>query len=226
MRLVFRTAAIAAVIAGLLACGGGGDSVHSTPQAPTFNADAAFANALGGGATLSGLKATDPAGFRYVASLAYSSLSSGSFSGIPALQSLQTATIGRVGEVPMTDAITVYYDTAPSRLLATVTATGKTTVFLQGQGLPTAGRVGQSGQFAVGTAYATPALGVPVGTEVLTWSIEPDGATTALACLASESRTSVSVSIEKDCFRIDGAGNISGGTVSIDKSGLVLHFVQ
>ena len=226
MRFLFRSAATAAVTAGLLACGGGGDSVNSSPQAPIFNADAAFANALSGGASLSGLKATDPAGTRFVASLAYSSLSAGSFSGIPARQSLQTATIGRVGEVPMIDAITVYYDTAPSRLLATVTATGKTTVFVQGNGLPTAGRVGQSGQFAVGTAYASPALGAPVGTEILSWSIEPDGATTALACLASESRTSGSVSIEKDCFRIDGAGNISGGTVSINKSGLVLHFVQ
>ena len=227
MKSVFRTAAMAVVTAGLLACGGGdGDGGQSTPKGPTFNADAAFANALGGSAVLSGLKATDPAGVRYVASLAYTSLASGMFSGTPARLSLQTTSIGRAGDVPFTDALTVYYDAAPSRLLATVTTTGKTTVFTQGTGLPTAAVVGQSGQFAAGTTYATPALGTPIGTEVLTWSIEPDGPMTALACLSSETRISISVSIEKDCFRIDGAGNISGGTVSINKSGLVLHFVQ
>lgn len=221
MSLVFRMAAMAAVMASLAACGGGDDGPR------TFNADAAFANALGGSVKLNGLMATDAAGVRFVASLGYTSLAPGNFLGTPARQAVQATSLGRAGDVPFTDTITVFYDAAPSRLLGTVNAAGKTTVFTPGTGLPTAAVVGQTGLFAAGTAYATPSLGAPIGTEVLTWSIEPDGgATTALACLSSETRSGGTVSIEKDCFRIDGAGNISGGTVSINKLGLVLNFVQ
>jgi hypothetical protein len=221
MRLKFRAAIVACVAAGLLGCGGGDDGV---PSPPTFNADAAFTKALGGGASLSGLSATDPAGVQFTASLTYTSQPDASFLGKPARRSLQTGNISQTGGFSSTSAITVFYDTGPARLVGTVNEAGKTTVFLPGTNLPTAATIGQSGLFAEGTAYASAALGTPIGTETITWSIEPDSGSTALACLTSVSRSPGSVSMEKDCFRIDGAGNISGGTISIDKAGLVLTF--
>jgi hypothetical protein len=224
MRLEFRAAIVAGAIAGLLACGGGGDGVTSAAQRGTFDADAVFTKVLGGGAALSGLMATDPAGVQYTASLAYTGLADDSFLGTPARRSVQTATVGPVGGDAAVATTTVFYETGPARLLGTVTSTGKTTVFLHGTDLPTAARIGQSGQLAEGTAYASPALGTPVGTETLSWSVEPDNGATALACLTSVSRSADSVSTEKDCFRIDSAGNISGGTIYIAKPGWALTF--
>lgn len=222
MRLEFRLAIVTASICALLACGGGGDST-SPAQVTLFNVDAAFTNALGG-AALTGLTATDASGGRYTASLAYTALPDGSFSGSPARRSLQTATIGRVGGPSTVSAITVYFATGPARLFATSADDGRTTVFSQIQQLPTSAGVGRSGTFALGTLYDSPALVVPVGTETLLWSVEPDSAVTALACLTSVLRTSEAISTEKDCFRIDGAGNISGGTISVDRPGIALSF--
>lgn len=222
MRLEFRIAIITGAIVALFACGGGDDGQASTGAA-AFDTDAAFINVLGG-ASLTGLKAVTPAGVQYTAALAYTTLPEGSFFGSPTRRSLQTTTIGRVGEDPAVAGITIFYNTGPARLLGTVTDTGKTTVFSQATQLPTAGVVGRSGLFAEGTVYASPALLAPIGTETLSWSIEPDTGTTALACLTSVSRSAGSVSTEKDCFRIDGAGNISGGTISVDKPGIALNF--
>ena len=222
MRPELRITIVAGLIAALQACGGGSDG---PPPVATFDADAAFTNALGG-AALTGLKAVDPAGNRYEASLAYTSLPDGSFLGTPIRRSLQTATIGLANTPPAVATVTIFYDTRPARLIGTVSGTGKTTIFSHVSRLPGAGTVGQSGVFAEGVVYASLALGPPIGTETLSWSIEPDtGATaTALACLTSVSRAPGSVSTEKDCFRIDGAGNISGGTIFVDKPGIVLNF--
>lgn len=224
MRLKFEIAIVAGAIMALVACGGGDDHPVAT-QAATYDADAAFSNALAG-ASLTGLAAADPAGVRYTAELAYTVLPDGEFSGTPARRSLQTSRVGRAGEAPTVATITVFYATAPARLLGTVTDTGKTTVFSQVTPLPSASTVGRSGLFAEGTVYASPALGTPIGTETLSWSIEPDMGTTALACLTSISRAAGSVSTEKDCFRIDGAGNISGGTIYLDKPGVNLFFMR
>ena len=222
MRFELRTAIVGGVILALQACGGGADG---QPAGAAFDADAAFTNALAG-AALTGLRAVDPAGGRYEAALAYTPMTDGSFMGSPTRRSLQTTTIGRLGQTPAVATATVFYDTGPARLLGTVSDTGKTTSFSQVSQLPTAATVGRSGVFAEGVVYASPALGIPIGTETLSWSIEPDaGATaTAMACLTSVARSPGSVSMEKDCFRIDGAGNISGGTISVDKPGIVLNF--
>ena len=161
-----------------------------------------------------------------VESLLKSHDEAGSFLGTPIRRSLQTATIGLANTPPAVATVTIFYDTRPARLIGTVSGTGKTTIFSHVSRLPGAGTVGQSGVFAEGVVYASLALGPPIGTETLSWSIEPDtGATaTALACLTSVSRAPGSVSTEKDCFRIDGAGNISGGTIFVDKPGIVLNF--
>jgi hypothetical protein len=207
------------------ACGGGGDSSQSTPSRATFNADAAFTKALEGGVSLDGLRAVDRDGAVYTVSLSYGSLPDGSFLGLPARRSLQTSVLERIGVGAMKTTTIIYYETRPARVLGTLAADGKTTVFLRGGDLPTAATVGQSGPFSLGTAYASAALAEPVvGTETLDWSIEPDAGTTAFACLTSVSRSMGSVATEKDCFRIDADGNISGGRISIDRPGLSLNF--
>jgi hypothetical protein len=224
MRLQFRAGIVAGAIMALVACGGGGDS-HPPAQPAGFDVDAAFNNALAG-ATLTGLRAADPAGVQYSATLAYTALPDGDFAGVPARRSLQTSTVGRAGEASMVSAVTVFYATQPSRLLGTVTDTGKTTVFSQSTQLPNASPTGRSGVFSEGVVYASPALLSPIGTETLSWSLEPDAGGTALACLISVSRSAGSVSTEKDCFRIDAAGNISGGTIYIDRPGVTLFFTR
>lgn len=224
IRMEFRAAMVAGAVVALLACGGGGDSRLEAPAA-RFNADAAFANALAG-TSLSGLTATDTAGVMYQAALAYTPLPDGMFLGTLAHRGLQTTSIGRVGDAPSVAEVTVFYDTDPARLLGTVTAAGKTTVFEQAAPLPSAAAVGASGVFAQGRVYASPALTEPIGTETLSWSIKPDATATAtaFACLTSVSRTTGPVSTERDCFRIDGEGNITGGTIFIDAPGLTLTF--
>lgn len=212
------------MVVGLVACGGGGDSSLSTAPPATFNAEAAFSKVLAGGFPLSGLKAVDRDGVRYTASLTYGSLPDGTFLDRPARRSLQTAVVERVGVGAMTTTTIIYYETGPARVLGTLNADARTTVFLTRGDLPTAATVGQSGPFSQGTAYASPALGEPAGTESLDWSIEPDAGTTAFACLTSVSRSMGSVATEKDCFRIDADGNISGGKISIDRPGLSLNF--
>lgn len=212
------------MVVGLVACGGGGDSSLSTVPHATFNADAAFTKALGGGVALGGLKAVDRDGTLYTISLAYRSLADGSFLGRPARRSVQTTVLERSGVGAMTTTTTIFFETGPARLLGTLGADGKSTVFLEGGDLPAAATVGQSGPFSQGTAYAGPEMGEPVGTETLAWSIEPDVGITAFACLTSVSRSMGSVATEKDCFRIDADGNISGGKISIDRPGLSLNF--
>ena len=220
MTAAVRTIFALGAIATLLACGGGGDS---QPATQIFDADAAFSKALAGVA-LRGLRATDPAGGQYTASLTYDPLSDGSFLGVPTRRSLQTTTLGGFGATPFIAKVTVFYEIGPARLFGTIADNGKTTVFSRVGPLPAAAMVGQSGVFAQGAVYASPTLQEPTGTETLSWSIEPDRDTTALACLTSVSRSGGSVSLEKDCFRIDGAGNISGGKIVIDKPGIALDF--
>jgi hypothetical protein len=223
MNIVFREATVAGALAMLVGCGGAGDAQPA--GAGMFDADAAFAHALAG-AALSGLRAADSQGAKYTASLTYAVLPEGDFYGNWTRRSLQTTTIGRTGEPADVSRVTIFYDTRPARAVGTVADGGKTTVFTQVAQIPTAAEVGWSGVFAEGMVYATPALGAPVGTETLLWSIEPDSGATALACLTSISRSGDWVSSEKDCFRIDGAGNLSGGEIRVHRPGLALHFVQ
>ena len=213
-----RKLIIGVALAGALtACGGGGGgSDGGPPPAPapaTFNADSALSSALTNGALISGLTGTDTvSNVKLTASLGYAPGTDTNFDGALQKRSIQTATVSAPGVTPQSAVTNIFYTTGPARFIGATSPTTFTTYTAVDQ-LPTAGSVGQSGTFATGLIFSDAAKAIQLGTVTVAWSIEPDTASTAFACLTSTiAGTQVA---EKDCLRIDPAGTILGGRVTL-----------
>lgn len=213
-----KLAIVMAMASVVTACGGGGDGGPPT-STTAFNADAAFAFSLTNGVSFSGLTGSD-AGRAFTASIAFTPAADATFAGAVRKRSTQTVSLSTPGIATQTTTMQMFYTTGPSRLVGT-TQTGGYIEYVSQGNLPTAGSVGQSGPFANGTSYTSSAKTTQVGTVAITWSIEPDTATTAFACLTSVTTGSVQAT-EKDCFKINAGGTILGARITLTASGINL----
>lgn len=221
----FIFAGVAASI--LSACGGGGGGSADVPAAAaaTFNMDAAIASVLGAGFSASNLRASDAAGNNYVLSYAYSPAADGNFLGKTYKQAIQTTTVSRNGGAAAAASGTVFYTTNPTRLVSTINSQGYVSIHEPKTNLPTAGTVGQSGVYSSGNTYVSTSINVVLSTNTVVWSLESDTAATAFACMTTTTNLSVGGStLQKECYRISPAGQVSGAKITTVASGVTLAF--
>lgn len=218
IRVLLTSVAVAA----LVACGGGGSSEVAPPL--TFNMDAALATALTNGLLISGLRASDSAGNAYSLSFSYAPVADGPFLGQTYKRVTQTVSMTRNGTNAPSTSATIFYTLNPARLVGIVNSQGNATVITPKTSLPTAATVGAQGTYSTANVFASTALGPLLGTSTVLWSLEPDAGPTALACLTTTSSLSSGTVSEKDCFRINPAGAVSGGKVTVTIGNQALTF--
>lgn len=207
--------AVAVAVAAMMsACGGGGGGGGdgSPPQQATFNVDAAFANTLTKGISFPNLRATWN-GISFQLSISSTPMSDGVFLSQTYHRALESSMVTINGQAGPVANATVYYTLSPVTLVGGTDATGLTIFTTQGS-LPTAALVGSSGPYTRADTYVSDTNRTLLGQTVMSWSLEPDTATTAWACLVYSDINSVL--FEKDCYRIDAAGTIFNARATLD----------
>lgn len=205
----------------LVACGGGGGSPGNTG---TYNLDAAITRALQGGVQVTGLTGSlNNVGFTL--SMAYTPQSDAVFEGTLRHAVRETVTISGGGTTDTTTA-TQFFATGPYAGLGAIDSDGSVTVMTPTGSLPTAARVGDSGVLGTGVDYTDASKQTIASTARMTWSLDADTESTALACLRSvinEVGSSTPLT-GAQCFRINTAGDVLGAVVSITQGGLSITF--
>lgn len=208
----------------LTACGGGGSGDAGTPLSQTYNLDAAITQAMAKPTQLGPLTTT----FQNVVfnlTMTFAPAPDMLFEGVTLKSNLQTVTMTG-GNANTSSSSTLYYKTGPYFASGSLDVDGSYTVSVRTGDLPAAATVGASGLLSTDTIYADATKALVVATSVNTWSLESDTATTVLACLNSVVRdvSPPDTSSQKVCFRINTAGDVSGGRISISGSGVTLDF--
>lgn len=218
-------AATAAVF--LAACGGGGgddavplgggvplvDSGSGSvpPAAQTFDMNAAVGSVLAQGASFPNMRASLQ-GVDFGASVTYHPAVEGIFRGGVYKRSIRTVTMTASTASPLTSEDSVFFTLNPTRFTGYIGQDGMPAVLELMGDLPAAGMIGESGPYLHAIGYAADGQTV-LGENWVTWSLEPDAGSTALACLSwagDDRRVYI-----KDCLRTDATGRVSGATMTM-----------
>ena len=206
----------------LSACGGGGGGDGSPPPPEaTFNLDAAFANTLTQGISFPNLRASwNNVSFQL--SIASTPTSDGVFLSQTYHRAIESSTVTINGQPGPAASSTLYFTLSPVTLVGGMDDAGLTIFTPQGS-LPTAASVGSSGPYTRADTYVSDSNRTLLGQTVMSWSLEPDTATTAWACIVYSSMDGFL--FEKDCYRIDAAGTISNAKATMNLTdGTTLSF--
>ncbi|MDF2463735.1 MAG: hypothetical protein K0Q43_1970 [Ramlibacter sp.] len=201
-----RKVVLAVAVAALLsACGGGGggDGAPPPPEA-AFNLDAAFANTLTKGISFPNLRANYN-GVSFQLSISSTPTTDGVFLSQTYRRAIESSTVAINGQPGPVASSTLYFTLAPVTLVGGMDDSGLTIFTPQGS-LPTAASVGSSGPYTRADTYVSDSNRTLLGQTVMSWSLEPDTATTAWACLVYSGMDGFQ--FEKDCYRIDAVGTI------------------
>lgn len=217
-----KKVAVAFAVAALVsACGGGGGGGGVPSPEATYNLDAAFANTLTKGINFPNLRSSWN-GLSFQLSIASTPTTDGVFLSQTYRRAIQTSSVVINGQPGPVASSTVYFTLAPATLVGGVDESGLTIFTTQGT-LPTAAVVGSSGPFTRADTYVSETNRTLLGQTLMGWSLEPDSATTAWGCLVYSGMDGVQ--FEKDCYRIDAAGNILGAKATMNlPDGTVLAF--
>lgn len=222
-RLAARAAHFVAVpaLALLAACGGGGGSAGNTNA---YDLDAAITRALRSGVQVNGLTGSLN-GTGFTLSMAYAPQPDAVFEGSTRHAARETVTIAGGGQSE-TVVTTHYFAAAPYAGHGSIDGDGALTVQTPTGRLPAAARVGDSGLLNTGVEYADSSKQQIVSTSRMTWSLDPDTDSTALACLHSEVTEvgSATPLTGAQCFRIDTAGDVLGAVVTVAQGDLRITF--
>lgn len=204
----------------LAACGSGDDA-----PAQVYNLDAAITQAMAAPLQITGLAAKDGQGNAYTLALHFTPGADMVFEGAVRKTSQQTVTVA-FGSMSETESTTMYYMTGPFGQIGATDSTGGYSVSVRTGDLPTAARVGESGPLSNDTVYTDSGKGTVAATAVTSWSLEPDSDTTAFACTTSVMQMTAppETASQTICFRIDSAGNVMGGRVTITIDGFTMVF--
>jgi len=201
-----KKVSLAVAVAALLsACGGGGGGDGSPPPPDlTFNLDAAFANTLTQGISFPNLRASYN-GVSFQLSISSTPTSDGVFLSQTYHRAIESSTVAINGQAGPVVSATLYFTLSPVTLVGGMDDAGLT-IFTPQASLPTAAHVGSSGPYTRADTYVSESNRTLLGQTVMSWSLEPDTATTAWACLVYSGMDGFQ--FEKDCYRIDAAGTI------------------
>jgi hypothetical protein len=208
----------------LTACGGGGGADAGTPLSQTYNLDAAITQALAKPTQLGPLTTTYQ-NVVFNLTMTFAPAPDMPFEGVTQKSNLQTVVMTGGGS-NVSSSSTQYYKTGPYTASGSLDVDGSYTVSVRTGDLPTSATVGASGLLSTDTVYADATKALVTATSVTTWSLESDSATTVLACLNSVVRdvSPPDTSSQKVCFRINAAGEVSGGRITLSGSGITLDF--
>ncbi len=212
----------------LVACGGGGDE-RSTAS---FNADQALTNLLTKPTAFNGLTATSGSN-TFSIDVSFTPSDNAQMNGVSYRRSVQNTVVRVNGVIPPRETFPVQYlfDANPARIRAQIVPSRNQgfapiiyTISLFGNpaSLPVSAGVGSGGVIDTAIIYG-PKLGAtstagatPSGNVSVAWSLEADTASTAYLCL--------SLPHEKDCLKINPAGDILGMRATITVNGQTLVF--
>lgn len=217
-----KKVALAMAVAALLtACGGGGGGGAPPPPEATFNLDAAFANTLTQGISFPNLRANWN-GISFQLSIASTPTSDGVFMSQTYRRAIETSSVTINGQPGPVATSTLYFRLSPVTLVGGTDEMGLT-IFTPQASLPTAATVGTSGPYTRADTYVSETNRTLLGQTVMSWTLEPDTATTAWACLVYSDMQGVQ--FEKDCYRIDPAGSIFSAKATLNlPDGTTLSF--
>jgi hypothetical protein len=217
-----KVAIAAAVVALLSACGGGGGGDGSPPPPQTtFNLDAAFANTLTQGISFPNLRASWN-GVAFQLSISSTPTSDGTFLSQTYRRAIESSTVSINGQPGPTATSTLYFTLSPVTLVGGMDSAGLT-IFTPQASLPTAASVGSSGPYTRADTYVSDSNRTLLGQTVMSWTLEPDTATTAWGCIVYS--TMDGFQFEKDCYRIDAAGTIFNAKATMNfTDGTTLSF--
>jgi hypothetical protein len=174
----------AALTATLVACGGGGDSGPAAPvvSTETFALKNAYVNFVNDNRSLqyaiSGT--TKNIAFTGSGNIFQSSLTATTFEGKPALAKTVTVTGSLVVNgttAPLNDTQVEYFDTSYNPLGSSAS---EYEVVVGAVNIPETGKVGATGIVYTAKRYQSSAKTVQVGTNVTSYTLEPDTASTAI----------------------------------------------
>jgi len=217
-----RTAVLAPLALLLAACGGGGSADAGNTN--TYNLDAAISRALRNGVAFTGLSGSLN-GVALTMALSYTPQADGAFEGITRRVVRETVTITS-GGVSETSIASQFFSTDPYLAHGSIENDGSLVVLTPTGSLPTAARVGDSGPLHEGVVYLNLVKQAVTGTSRMTWSLDADTATTALACLRSVETTKgdpLPVT-GAQCFRINTAGDVLGAVVTVTEGNTSVSF--
>lgn len=207
----------------LAACGGG--SSEDAGNTNSYDLDDAITRNVQTGLQVSGLTATNGAGTSFTLSFRYLPQADAVFEGASRRAVRQTLTISGGGSTETTGG-TLYYSTAPYTDVGSVGDDGSYSITTSTGRLPTAARVGSSGPLSTDISYTSSSKTTILATTVSTWALEADTERTALACqvaVITETGSSSSDTV-KLCWRINTAGQVLGGQVTVTIAGVALVF--
>lgn len=218
-----RAATFVAVpaLALLAACGGGGGSAGNTN---TYDLDTAISRALRSGVQVTGLTGSLN-GTGFTLSMAFAPQPDAVFEGTTRHAARETVTIAGGGQSE-TVITTHYFAIGPYAGHGSVDSDGAVTVQTSTGRLPSAARVGDSGVLNTGVEYADSSKQQIVSTSRMTWSLDADTDSTALACLHSDMTEvgSATPLTGAQCFRINTAGDVLGAVVTVAQGDLRITF--
>lgn len=222
-----RRLGLTALMAGpllLTACGGGGSADAGNPLSQTYNLDSAITQALAKSTQLGPLT-TSYQNVVFTLTMNFAPATDAVFEGATRKRNQQSVVMTGGGDT-VSSSSTQFYSTGPYTAFGSQDSDGAYTVSVRTGDLPTAATVGASGLLSTDTVYADATKALVTATSVTTWSLEADTGNTVLACLLSVVRDVAppDTSSTKVCFRINAAGDVSGGRISITGSGVTLDF--
>jgi hypothetical protein len=209
----------------LVACGGGGDGGGAEAPATVYNLDAAVTQAFAAPLQIDGLTARDAQGNVYTLSLHQTPGADALFEGALRKTALQTITV-TAGSTSSTENATFYYVTGPFAEVGAIDSAGGYSVSVHTGDLPTAARVGDSGPLSNDTAYTDSSKATVAATAVTSWSLEADTDSTAFACTKAVMQMTdpPATASQTTCLRIDTAGKVNGGRVTVTIDGFTMVF--
>lgn len=214
-----RSAAIVA-LALLSACGGGGGDGAATSSSVDFPIAAALSAYEVSAHQFSLAGSLD--GTNFTASLNQTPGPASTFEGKTALTATQTLALSANGVLAGQSTSRSYFAVNPYVSYGSIDQDdGHYTVFNQTAAFPVTAKVGQTGALGTETEYASSAKLQALGSDVVTWSLEADTATTALFCLNFLTSGQPALT-GSECYRVTAAGQVSGLVLKITSGGKTL----
>lgn len=207
----------------LAACGGGSSEDAGNTQ--SYDLDAIMTRSALTGFELNGLTARNAAGTTFVLSMSFLPQADGVFEGVTRKAVRQIITVSGGGSSQTSGAVQ-YFSTGPYADAGSRSDDGSYSVATSSSPLPTAARVGTGGPMSSFTDYANSSKALIESTTVVRWLLEADNDTTAYACQVGVITNTGSASGDtvKLCWRVDTAGQVTGGRVTLSVGGVSLEF--
>jgi hypothetical protein len=206
----------------IYACGGGGSSSTPPPPPSQYPLDSAISafQQMNHNYNLTATSGSNT----FALQIDFAPGTQSTFDGMAALTSTETITLYENGVSQGTNTGTFYFTISPYTQIGGIFTNGEVEVDANQMALPDLATVGQTGPFDTYITYTDNTKTTVYETATVTWSLETDTVTSALACLNYEGTMSGSPFSESDCYQIDENGNVLSIQITLNEGGGTLVF--